>query len=123
MVHYQVGTLLVTPPAAAYMPFHDLPDEYAQHWSALFKPHSLGAMWSKQTYAAWKDIPSTYVMCDQDRVVSVEKQEEMIKNARELQPKAFDVVERLASGYESILSKVDEMVKIVEKAAIMDGSW
>jgi len=123
VVHHQAGTLLVAPAAAAYMFFHDLPEEDAQHWSALLKSHSLGAMWSKQTYAAWKDIPSTYVMCNQDRVVSVEKQEEMIKNAKEVQPKAFDVVERLESGHEPILSKIDEMVKIVEKAASMDGSW
>ncbi len=47
----------------------------------------------------------------------------MIKNAKEVQPKAFDVVERLESGHEPILSKIDEMVKIVEKAASMDGSW
>lgn len=102
--------------------FHDLPEEDAQHWSALLKPQSLGAMWSKQTYAAWKDIPSTYVVCLQDRVLPVGRQEEIIKKAREVQPKALDVVERLESGHEPILSKIDELVKIVKRAASVDGS-
>lgn len=53
----------------------------------------------------------------------VERQEGMIKNAREVQPKAFDVVERLQSGHEPILSKINEMVEIVERAVKGDGSW
>jgi len=103
--------------------FHDLPEKDAQHWSALLKPHILGAMWSKQTYAAWKDIPSTYVVCGLDRVISVDRQEEIIKNAREVQSKALDVVERLECGHEPILSKIDGLVKVMEKAASMGGSW
>lgn len=103
--------------------FHELSDAESQHWSSLLKPSSLGAMWSNQTYAAWKDIPSTYVLCQNDRVMPVERQEGMIKKAKEVQPKAFDVVESLESGHEPIFNKIDELVKIVEMATKGEGSW
>lgn len=74
-------------------------------------------MWSDQTYAAFKDIPTTYVVCELDRIVPVEQQEGMIRNAKEVQSSAFDVVERLQSGHEPILSMVRELVGVVERAA------
>ena len=74
-------------------------------------------MWSDQTYAAFKDIPSTYVVCLLDRIVPVERQEGMIQKAREVQSGAFDVVERLQSGHEPNLSKVEELVAVLERAA------
>lgn len=74
-------------------------------------------MWSDQTYTAFEDIPSTYVVCELDRVVPVEQQEGMIRNAKEVEPSAFDVVERLQCGHEPIFSKIKELVKVVERAA------
>ena len=46
----------------------------------------------------------------------VAQQEGLIEKAREVQPKAFEVVERLESGHEPILSKVEELVAVVERA-------
>ncbi|KAL6720030.1 hypothetical protein ACLMJK_001951 [Lecanora helva] len=119
----KAGTLLISPQAAAFMFFHDLPEAESQHWASILKPHSLGAMWSSQTYTAWQDIPSTYVVCNLDRVMPVEKQEAMIRHAREVQPKAFDVVERVDSGHEPILSKIDDLVGVVERAIKGAGTW
>lgn len=39
-----------------------------------------------------------YVICELDRVMPVVQQEDLIGKAREVQSKAFDVVERLESG-------------------------
>ena len=41
----------------------------------------------------------------------------MIEKAREVQPTAFDAVERLQSGHEPILSQVKELVGVVKRAA------
>ena len=57
------------------------------------------------------------MVCELDRAVSVEQQERMIRNAKEEQSGAFDVVERLQSGHEPILSKVGELVGVMERAA------
>jgi len=105
------------------MMFHDIPTTQGEHWASMTKPHSLGAMWSEQSYVAWKDIPSTYVVCELDRIVPVAQQEKMIASAKEVQPKAFDVVEKLESGHEPIFSKIDEMVHIVERAAKDCKGW
>lgn len=123
MLYIQAGTLLVTPRPAAKMLFHDLPETEAQHWSSLLLPHSLGAMWSKQSSAAWMTIPSTYVVCELDRVMSVERQEGMMEKAREVEPRAFDVVERLESGHEPVLSRVGELVGVVGRAVGGGGGW
>ena len=119
----QAGTLAVTHAGAALTLFDELPATESQHWASLMQPHSLGALWSTQTYAAWQDIPSTYVISNLDRIISAKKQEEMIKSAQEVQPKAFDVVERLDTGHEPILTKIDEMVHIVERATRDNCSW
>ena len=113
----KAGTLLVGKDAALYAFFHDISVSDGEHWASLLEPHSVGAMWSDQTYAAFKDIPSTYVVCELDRVVSVEQQERMIKSAKDAQSTAFDVVERLQSGHEPIFSKVEELVGVMERAA------
>ena len=41
----------------------------------------------------------------------------MVRRAREVQPIAFDVVERVQSGHEPILSMIGELVEIVGRAA------
>ena len=113
----KAGTLLVGKDAALYALFHDIPISEGEHWASLLEPHSVGAMWSDQKYAAFKHIPSTYVVCMLDRIVPVEQQEGMIRNAKEVHSTAFDVVERLQSGHEPNFSKIDELVGIIERAA------
>ena len=112
----KAGTVLFGKDAALHAMFHDIPTSEGEHWASLLEPHSVGAMWSEQTYAAFRDIPSTYVVCEHDRVVPVEQQEGMIRNAKEVEPSAFDVVERLECGHEPVLSRIGEMVGVVERA-------
>ena len=112
----KAGTVRIGKDAALHAMFHDIPPSEGEHWASLLEPHSLGAMWSEQTHAAFRNIPSTYVVCELDRIVPVEQQEGMIKNAKEVEPRAFDVVERLQSGHEPVLSVIGEMVGVVERA-------
>ena len=96
--------------------FHDIPASEGEHWASLLEPHSVGAMWSDQTYTAFMDIPSTYVVCLLDRIVPVGQQESMIEKAREVRSSAFDAVERLQSGHDPNLSRVEELVGVVKRA-------
>ena len=121
-VAIKAGTLSISPPFAVEGLFHDIPSSNGEHWASFLQTHSVGALWSKQTYAVWKDIPSTYVLCELDRIIPATEQETMIQRAKEIQPKAFGVVERLDCGHEPIYSKISELVGIVEKA-IKDGVW
>lgn len=113
----EAGTVAISKDAALYALFHEIPASEGEHWASLLEPHSVGAMWSEQTFAAFMDIPSTYVVCELDRVVPMEQQESMIRNAKEVEPSAFDVVERLQSGHEPFYSEVKTLVSVVERAA------
>ena len=35
------------------------------------RPQSLGSFWSTTTYAAWRDIPTTYILCTKDKPTTV----------------------------------------------------
>ncbi|CZR57975.1 uncharacterized protein PAC_07865 [Phialocephala subalpina] len=80
--------------------YHDLHASEAEKWISQLEPHqSLGVYSSTLTYAAWKDIPSTYLQGVQDRsVFTQEAVGGMLGAAREVQPSAFDVVERCEEG-------------------------
>lgn len=115
-------TLLVTPEAARQIFFHDLPEGERERWARMLRPHSIGAMWSMQTYAAWRHVPSTHVVCEGDRVMPVERQEEMIREARKVEGRAFDQVFRLECGHEPVLAAIEDMVRIVG-AAVEGERW
>ena len=108
--------MLISSKAAAFVFFDELSEPEREHYSSLLKPHSIGAIWSAQSYGAWRDIPSTYVVCEKDKVIPSRRQEEMIRNARRVQPRAFDVVERLDTGHDPILTKIDGLVDVVKRA-------
>ena len=103
--------------------FHDLPQEQAESFSEMLGGHSVGALWSTQTYCAWKDIPSAYIMAEQDRVIYPQKQEELVAKAQEQEPKAFDVVERLACGHEPMLSETEKVAAMIESLSTLSNEW
>lgn len=46
------------------------------------RPQTYGPFWSKNTYAAWKHVPSTYVVCENDEALPPQAQKDMVANAR-----------------------------------------
>ncbi|KAF7930959.1 hypothetical protein BELL_0049g00050 [Botrytis elliptica] len=62
-------------------------------------PQSLGVYFSTATYAAWLDVPSTFLYGEADQSsFTPEVVEMMIKGAQMMNPTAFDVVESLKEG-------------------------
>ena len=45
------------------------------------KPHAVGTYFSKNTYAAWKDLPTTYIACSKDNAIPIEGQHAMVEAA------------------------------------------
>ncbi|TKA80492.1 hypothetical protein B0A55_02302 [Friedmanniomyces simplex] len=64
------------------------------------------------TYAAWKSIPSTYLVCERDSALPVAAQEAMVA-----QPGAEFTVERCAAGHSPFLSMPDFTAEVVRRAA------
>ncbi|KAF2396933.1 hypothetical protein EJ06DRAFT_483011, partial [Trichodelitschia bisporula] len=55
--------------------YHDMGDAQAEEALSKLHPQTSAVMLSPQTYAAWKHIPPTYVICEQDRCVPLDVQE------------------------------------------------
>jgi hypothetical protein len=87
--------------------------QQANFWTSQLLPQSLGVFWSRTTFAAWRQIPTTYVLCGQDQNVTVEYAEMMIQAAKDSGPHMIDCVERCeGAGHEVFLSRVS-VCKIV----------
>ena len=66
----------------------------------------------KARYAAWKHIPSTYLVCEQDNAVPLAAQEALIS-----QPGAQFRVERCPASHSPFLSMPDLTAEVVRRAA------
>ena len=58
--------MIVEPDHAKGLFYQDMPDDAVSELAKDLRPQSLGVFWSKSTYAAWKHVPITYVICEDD---------------------------------------------------------
>jgi len=75
----------------------------------------VGTIHAPTTGASWKTIPSSYLLCEQDRAIPAEAQEAMVDAARELG--AIVEIVRLDSGHSPFLSKPKETVEWIRGVA------
>ena len=73
--------------------------------NARLTRQSVAAIATPQSAAAWKTVPSTYVVCDRDRAVP--------PPAREAMAARTGTVHRLPSSHSPFLSRPDEVAEIV----------
>jgi len=79
--------------------YNDLTSAEGDKQVAQLLSQSLGVYSSTATYAAWIDIPSTFLQGDKDQSsFSATMNDMMIKSAQQLNPNAFDVVEHCPEG-------------------------
>jgi hypothetical protein len=79
----------------------------AEYWASRILPQSIGVYWSQTTYAAWRYIPSTYVLCGRDNCISLAYGEMILKDAQDSTPNMIDSVERCdEAGHTVFLSQV-----------------
>lgn len=97
--------------------YSDLSDEDAAVWVGKLKHHSLKTFLDVVTFAAWKHIPSTFVICENDNAFVPEAQEALIKRARDIHAGAFDIIERLSASHSPFLSMPLEVADIIRRAA------
>ncbi|MCJ1395049.1 hypothetical protein MMC18_007930 [Xylographa bjoerkii] len=95
--------------------YGDLPPAEAAHWAAQLQPQAMGVFYSPLTYAAWRDVPSTVVICEADAAMPPAKVEGMVETARALGA-AEIVVERMGGGHFPMLGRVGEVVEVLERA-------
>lgn len=71
-----------------------------------------------QTYAAWRDIPSTYIVGERDMsFFSMEIVDMILDATRALEPTSFDVAERCDGGHCLMISHAEWLAGVLRRAA------
>ncbi|KAH8895277.1 alpha/beta-hydrolase [Thozetella sp. PMI_491] len=93
--------------------FHDLPAADADKWQDTLSVQPVLDHWkTKVTYCGWRDVPSTYIICEQDQLLPTQVQELMATTAG-------STVIRLAAGHMAHLSATEKLAQIlVQEAAV-----
>jgi len=113
-------TLMPKTPVETF--YNDINDkEMLDELVGSLKPQSYGALWSKSTYAPWRDVESTYVLCERDEALPVQGQREMVANAKkvieETGGKGSMREVSLNTSHSPFLSRPEELGRIVRTAA------
>ncbi|KAK3074071.1 hypothetical protein LTR53_003783 [Teratosphaeriaceae sp. CCFEE 6253] len=108
----QVDHETVTPMRAGEIFYNDCTPEQIEAASRDIRRQNTNCFLLPLTYAAWKHIPSTYLVCEADQAIPLPAQEAMIA-----QPGAMFTVERCKAGHSPFLSMPDFTAEVVRRAA------
>ena len=105
--------------AAVMAPFvaNDLPYAQAYENALQLSHHSAISFHNEVTQASYKDIPSTYIFCENDLVVSPDRQQRFIETIEEVSGKKVDV-KKIDAGHIPLWSKPEETLKLLIDATL-----
>jgi pimeloyl-ACP methyl ester carboxylesterase len=89
--------------------YNDCSPQDAADAADRLEPQSLEAIKQPVRSVAWRDVPTTYVICDQDNAIPVFAQEYMAKRAGD--------VRRIDASHSPFLSRPDEVVTVISELA------
>ncbi|MCJ1403203.1 hypothetical protein MMC11_006426 [Xylographa trunciseda] len=90
--------------------FNDLPPEEAESWAKRLSFQPAHGWDGVISYTAWKDVPSTYLICDNDAVVPPALQKHWAENA------GCEIV-TCSAGHMPMLSQPEKVVEVIRRAA------
>jgi pimeloyl-ACP methyl ester carboxylesterase len=99
----------VTPRNPGDVFYADLAPEDSDRAIAHLRPQSLVAFTERLEAAAWRTVPSTYVVCEQDRAIPVAAQDQMSARATNTR--------RLSSSHSPFLSMPGEVARLIADVA------
>ncbi|KUJ18949.1 alpha/beta-hydrolase [Mollisia scopiformis] len=95
--------------------YNDLPPDQQAYWASQLLPHSYATKFQGTKTVAWKKVPCSYLICENDNAIPSFVQEAMVKKCQE--EGAEMEAERIKSGHSPFLSKVDETADFLRRAA------
>ena len=106
------GTLKFHDPATRF--YSNLEPAERLHWAEQLVAHPTAAQTTNITNAAWREIPTTYVLCEKDQALPPQLQEMMVQRLVEEGIKVH--LERCASDHSPFLSMPGRIVEVVVAA-------
>ncbi|MBE1495297.1 hypothetical protein H4696_002397 [Amycolatopsis lexingtonensis] len=91
--------------------YHDVPTGRARAAVARLRPQSAKAFTEELTRAAWRDIPSALIVCDDDRSLPALFIERAVEEGR------VGVVRHLPGGHSPFLARPAELAGLVDELA------
>jgi pimeloyl-ACP methyl ester carboxylesterase len=85
--------------------YQDIPDEDVVEFVKDLQPQSLGAFWSTTTHAAWRYIPTTYIICTADVPSTVAAAQYLVDSAKASGVHMIDNVVKVDAGHFPFISK------------------
>ena len=78
--------------------YQDLDDSTVAELGKDLQPQSFGAFWSTTTYAAWRHIPTTYIICTADKPSTVVAAQYLVDSAKASGAHMIDNVIKVDAG-------------------------
>lgn len=100
--------------------FPELPEAEADHWLAQMPGHSTLTFSDRLTYAAYRDIPSTYLLCEEDKLITPDAQRAFIERLREEGGREVDVQKR-PYGHAINVTAPEVYAQVIRHAAGEEG--
>ncbi|CAD6443057.1 db0d3a80-74b1-41e9-887d-dba9a0fba3bb [Sclerotinia trifoliorum] len=97
--------------------YNDIEKMEAKKYVDALKEHSLNVFTSPVTAEPWRFIPSTYVVCEDDKAIPLKAQLGLIKQAQDIAAGSFDTIERTTSGHSPFISQPEWLAEKLIKAA------
>lgn len=99
--------------------YQDIDDEDTlTQLTADLQPQSFGAFWSTTSYAAWRDIPTTYILCTGDKPTTVIAAQYLVDSAKASGKNKIDNLIKVDAGHSPFVSKPDWTAQtLIEEAA------
>ncbi|KAL2822577.1 Alpha/beta hydrolase fold-1 [Aspergillus granulosus] len=103
------GTVSASTPFDLF--FHDVPN--GEGWVEKLRPHAWATKVSPATGAAYRTIPSAYLLCEHDRAIPVEVQKRMVEKARSQGAKM--ATETIATGHTPWLVDAERVAGFIRR--------
>lgn len=102
-IHPEEGYVDALTPLPVF--YNDVPTDIAESYAARLSHQSLAGSQATLTDAAWRHMPTTYIVCDDDRTIPPSIQEQMAAHAVR--------IHHLPSGHSPFLSMPDELAALI----------
>jgi pimeloyl-ACP methyl ester carboxylesterase len=116
-VDFDRGIVTVNAEDVKGLMYQDLSDEDALEVAKTLVPQSLGPFWCTTTYAAWRFIPTTYVLTLRDKPSTVAAAEYLVESAKKSGQCKVDKVIRREVGHAPFWSQPEWTVEMLVEEA------
>lgn len=93
--------------------YHELPQAESEHWISLLRPQSLVANVSPVTCEGFREVPTSYLVCTEDRAIPIDAQRAMLEALKPTELRT----EEIASAHSPFLSVPERAAEFVRRSA------